>query len=180
MKVSSNTTNSVLTSNTSSVKSNFTEKISKDEAEQLKAQIVENANAYVTKSLDIQNSFTANDNKSAKSYEDFKSFLSEIGYEGKAIAKLSQEEATDLVSKDGFFGVDQTSQRIADFVINGAGGDENKLRAGREGMLEGFKVAEEMWGGKLPEISQQTMQASTEIVDKTMVDFGFSLIDKEV
>ncbi len=65
-------------------------------------------------------------------------------------------------------------------MINGAGGDEDKLRAGREGMLKGFKEAEAMWGGELPEISQKTMQASLEMVDKAMYDLGFSILNEEV
>ena len=46
-------------------------------------------------------------------------------------------------------------------------------------MLQGFKMAEDMWGGELPEISQITMQKATEMVDKAMYDLGFSIINKE-
>jgi hypothetical protein len=53
------------------------------------------------------------------------------------------------------------------------------MRAGREGMLQGFKEAEKMWGGKLPDISQQTMAKATEMVDKAMSDLGFSILDKQ-
>ena len=49
--------------------------------------------------------------------------LSDIGYNGKPIAELSQDEAAELVSEDGFFGIAKTSERIANFVINGAGDD---------------------------------------------------------
>jgi len=179
MKVSSNLANTALGTSPNSIKTNFTEKISKDEAEELRAQIVENANQYAMKSLNIQQDLNVSKSDSSKANEEFKSFLKEIGYEGKPIASLSQDEASALVAKDGFFGVEQTSKRIADFVINGAAGDENRLRAGREGMLEGFKMAEEMWGGKLPEISQETMKVATEMVDKAMMDLGFSLINTE-
>jgi hypothetical protein len=116
----------------------------------------------------------------AKDYDDFQDFLKDVGYSDKPIAELSQDEATELVSEDGIFGVKQTSERIANFVINGAGGDEKLLRAGREGMLQGFKEAEQMWGGKLPEISQETMTKALEMVDNTMHDLGFSVIDQEV
>ena len=47
-------------------------------------------------------------------------------------------------------------------------------------MIQGFKEAEEMWGGELPEISQKTMQKAIEMVDKAMYDLGFSILDKEV
>jgi UDP-N-acetylmuramyl tripeptide synthase len=35
--------------------------------------------------------------------QSFKEFLNDIGYTGKPIASLSAEEATELVSEDGFF-----------------------------------------------------------------------------
>ncbi|MDD3475855.1 MAG: hypothetical protein PHI38_03220 [Sulfurimonas sp.] len=161
------------------IKTVYTEKISKDEAREIKEQITQNANAIAFNSASMQNSLLKGGDTSANDYESFQSFLKEIGYDGKPIASLTQDEASELVSKDGFFGVDQTSKRISDFVINGAGGDEKMLRAGREGMLRGFKEAEEMWGGKLPDISQETMKRATEMVDKAIQDLGFSIIDKE-
>ena len=162
------------------IKTNFTEKISKDEATELRAQIRENANEIMFKSTSIQTNILSPQNQFTKDYEDFQSFLSGIGYEGGPIAELSREEAIELVSEDGLFGVKQTSERIANFVINGAGGDEDRMRAGREGMLQGFKDAEQMWGGELPEISQQTMQAAIEMVDKAMHEAGFSILNQEV
>ena len=166
-------------SSVNSIKTNFTEKISQEEAMELKAQIMENANAYVLKSVNLQGALGTQKISINEGRDDFQSFLKDIGYEGKSITELSQEEAAKLVGEDGIFGISQTSQRIADFVINGAGGDEAKLKAGREGMLQGFKMAEEMWGGELPEISQKTMQSATEMVDKAAYDLGFSLINTE-
>ena len=64
-------------------------------------------------------------------------------------------------------------------MIQGAGGNEDLLRAGREGMLRGFKEAEQIWGSTLPDISQKTIQIATEFVDKAMHDLGFSIINKE-
>jgi len=112
-------------------------------------------------------------------YQDFKDFLSDIGYEGKNIADLSQEEATELVSEEGFFGVTQTSERISAFVISGAGGDEEMLREGRKGVLQGFDEAEKMWGGKLPDIAYETISKAVEMIDKALVDGGFSVLDEK-
>ena len=164
----------------SSVQTNFTEKISKEDAAELRAQITQNANDMMLKSTTIQANLSNPIDDFTQLYGDFQSFLSDIGYAGKPIAELTQDEAAQLVSEDGIFGITQTSERIANFVINGAGGDEDKLRAGREGMLKGFKEAEAMWGGELPEISQKTMQASLEMVDKAMYDLGFSILNEEV
>jgi hypothetical protein len=168
--------------NTKSIKTNFTEKISAEDAKELRSQISQNAQAMMFKSTSLQvsvsNSSNSQDNF-AKNQEDFKSFLSDIGYEGKPLAELSQEEAADLISEDGLLGIKQTSERIANFVIDGSNGNEDRMRAGREGMLEGFKMAEKMWGGELPEISQKTMDAAIEMVDKAMYDAGFSIVDTQ-
>jgi len=112
-------------------------------------------------------------------YQEFQTFLQDIGYDGKPIAELSQSEAAELVSEDGFFGVAQTSERIANFVIAGSGGDEDLLRAGREGILQGFKEAEKMWGGKLPDISYETIDKAVALIDQALVDGGFSVLDVE-
>lgn len=106
--------------------------------------------------------------------------LSDIGYNGKPIGELSQDEAQALVAEDGFFGIAQTSQRIADFVLMGAGDDAQKLKAGRSGMLQGFKEAEAMWGEKLPEISYTTMQKALEMVDAKLAELGGSVLDTSV
>lgn len=179
VNASDNAKSKVEEAHSKNIKTNFTEKISKDEALELRAQITQNANEMMLKSTTIQANVTNPQDDFTKNYEQFQSFLSDIGYEGKPIAELSQDEAAELVSEDGIFGIEQTSERIANFVINGAGGDEDRLRAGREGMLQGFKEAEAMWGGELPEISQKTMQAATEMVDKAMYDLGFSILNQE-
>lgn len=181
MKISSefNPLSSAQNSAKSSVvgKTLFTEKLTDDEAKELRQQVVDNANAYTFASTNIQSGIAKNKDVITQNYEEFQNFLKDIGYNGKPIAELSQDEAAKLVSEDGIFGIKQTSERIANFVINGAGGNEDLLRAGREGMLQGFKEAEKIWRDKLPDISQQTMQKATELVDKAMSDLGFGVLD---
>ena len=179
MQISSNLAASTNSLNSGGVKTNFTEKISKEEASEIRAQITQNANAFALKSANIQGSLVSKEVNIEDAYTDFQTFLGDIGYEGKPIAELSQAEAGALVAEDGFFGIKETSERIANFVIMGAGGDEDMLRAGREGMLQGFKDAESMWGGELPDISQKTMQAAVEMVDKEMNALGFSILNQE-
>ena len=179
MQISSNISTANAATSSDTIQTNFTEKISKKEASEIRAKITENANAFALKSANIQGSLVSKEVDFTEAYGDFQSFLKDIGYEGKPIAELSQDEATALVSDDGLFGVSQTSERIASFVIDQADGDEGMLRAGREGMIQGFKDAEQMWGGKLPEISQKTMQAALEMVDKEMHDLGFSILNQE-
>ena len=178
MNISSNMGVATQQQNMVAIKTNFTEKISEEEVKDIKAQLKQNANAIALNSINVQ--VGASKDNFASLYENFQNFLSDVGYEGKPIAELSQDEAAELISEDGIFGVKQTSERIANFVIDGSGGDENLMRAGREGMLQGFKEAEELWGGELPEISQQTMQKAIDMVDEAMREAGFSIIDTAV
>ena len=180
MNISSNMTQGSQIQSNNGIKSLFTEKLTKDEAKELRAQVQENINAFAFDSTSIQTSIMNTSSSFEQDYTDFQSFLTDIGYNGKPIAELSQDEASQLVSEDGIFGIKQTSERIANFVIQGANGNEDMLRAGREGMLKGFADATKMLGGKLPDISQQTIKAATELVDKAMYDLGFSILDKEV
>jgi len=105
--------------------------------------------------------------------------LADIGYEGKPITELSQEEASELVSEEGFFGVSQTSQRVADFVFNFSGDNLDILEKGREGIVKGFEEAEKMWGGELPEISYQTQAKTLELIDAKIAELKGTDVQSE-
>lgn len=72
---------------------------------------------------------------------------------------MTQEDAQELVSEDGYFGVEKTSQRIVDFAINAFGQDPSKLEQMKDSIDKGFLEAQDAFGGSLPEISQQTYDA---------------------
>lgn len=103
-----------------------------------------------------------------------------IGYTGKPILDMTPEEAKELIGEDGFFGVKQTSQRVADFVIIGAGDDLERLKAGREGVIRGFEEAEQLWGGKLPDISYETQARTLALIDERIAELGGSVLDTTV
>lgn len=101
----------------------------------------------------------------------------ELVYDGRPIADLNSDEAAELISEDGYFGVAKTSQRISDFVINLAGDDPEKLRIGREAVLQGFSEAEKLWGGQLPDISYETLDSTLAAIDERIQDMGSSVVD---
>ncbi|MCJ8326676.1 MAG: hydrogenase-4 component G [Campylobacterales bacterium] len=101
--------------------------------------------------------------------------LKEIGYDGKAITELSSSEAKGLLAKGGFFSIDETSLRVSSFVISLSDNNIDALQESRKGIVQGFKEAEKMWGGELPEISYQTQEKTLEIIDKKIAE----LIDKK-
>ncbi|OUT09590.1 hydrogenase-4 component G [Campylobacter concisus] len=103
--------------------------------------------------------------------------LANIGYNGKSLNELSSDEANDLISENGFFGIANTVDRIASFVLNGAGDDVEKLKAGREGAAKGFEDAKKIWGGELPEISQKTIEKTLETLDKKIAELGGNVLN---
>lgn len=66
------------------------------------------------------------------------------------------------IAEDGYWGVEQTSDRILDFAKALAGDDPEKAEEMLEAFKEGFKQATEAWGDELPEISQKTYDAVIE------------------
>jgi hypothetical protein len=103
--------------------------------------------------------------------------LSGFSYNGKPITELSQDEAKALISEDGFFGVNNTAQRIFDFVAAQAGNDLEKLQVGREAILKGFKDAEQIFGGTLPDISYETLDRLIGMVDEKIRGLGGTVVD---
>jgi len=87
------------------------------------------------------------------------------GEETIDISDISQEEAQELISDDGYFGVEQTSDRIVDFATGIAGGDVSRLDAIKEGVETGFNEALDAFGGWLPDISHDTFDAVMEKLD---------------
>ncbi len=92
--------------------------------------------------------------------------LKNIGYNGKPILDLTQDEAKDLVGENGFFGITQTSDRVANFVFSFSGDDLEKLQKGRDGIVQGFEEANKLFGGNLPEISYKTQERTLALIDQ--------------
>jgi len=88
------------------------------------------------------------------------------------LESLSPEEAQSLIAEDGYFGVEQTSERIFQFAIGIAGNDPSRIDAIREGIEDGYRQAEDAWGGTLPEISYKTRDALTEKLDNWLASFS--------
>ena len=110
--------------------------------------------------------------------EDFN--LKNIGYEGKAITELSVDEANELLSEEGFFGINQTSNRVSEFVLNFAGDDIELLKEGREGIVRGFEEAQKLFGGQLPEISFKTQERTLSLIDEKIASLSSEEIEEEV
>ncbi len=84
----------------------------------------------------------------------------------------TKAQAQADIAEDGYWGVEQTSQRILDFATALTGGDPDKIEEMRSAFQKGFDQAKEIWGGELPEISQKTYDAVMAGFDKMAEDAG--------
>lgn len=94
---------------------------------------------------------------------DIWSFLRSGNYTVDAATKA---QAQADIAEDGYWGVNQTSDRIVDFAKALTGGDPDKIEDMRAAFEKGFKRAGKTWGGDLPDISQRTYDAVMEKFDK--------------
>lgn len=90
-------------------------------------------------------------------------FLRKGDFEVDAATKA---QAQADIAEDGYWGVEQTSDRIIDFAKALAGDDTEKLNQMLDGFKKGYEQAEKTWGDKLPEISQKTYDAVLKKFDK--------------
>lgn len=78
------------------------------------------------------------------------------------------------IAEDGYWGVEQTSDRIIDFANALTGGDPDKIEDMREAFKKGYAQAEKTWGDKLPEISKKTYDAVMAKFDKLAEEAGLT------
>ena len=70
------------------------------------------------------------------------------------------------IADDGYWGVNQTSDRLVDFAKALTGGDSSKIESMRSAIKKGFDEAKKLWGRELPEISQKTYDATMKKLDE--------------
>ena len=87
--------------------------------------------------------------------------------EGKfTVDAATKAQAQADIAEDGYWGVEQTSDRIVSFATALTGGDPDKIEEMRAAFKKGYAQAEETWGGELPEISKKTYDAVMAKFDK--------------
>ncbi|WP_028317380.1 hypothetical protein [Desulfobulbus elongatus] len=86
------------------------------------------------------------------------------------LAAITPEKAQELVSDDGYFGVEQTSERIFQFAVGVAGGDPARIEEIKAGIDKGFAEAKKAFGGWLPDISYDTYDAVMDKLDKWVAE----------
>lgn len=67
------------------------------------------------------------------------------------------KKAKQDISEDGYYGVENTAQRIYNFAKALAGDDQEKMKEMKENFTKSIETAQGYWGDDLPEICQQTI-----------------------
>lgn len=119
---------------------------------QLKADFETRQNQFVSMIQKMMSEQTTTYGKAYNIYQ----FLASGDYTVDPATRLQAQED---ISENGYYGVDQTSSRIFDFACALSGDDVEKMKEMEAAFEKGFKQAEEIWGGKLPDISYQTKEA---------------------
>ena len=77
----------------------------------------------------------------------------------------TKAQAQSAIAEDGYWGVTQTSERLLNFAKALVGGDPSRAEEMRDAVIKGFEEAQKAWGGELPDISQQTYDATMKLFD---------------
>ncbi len=91
------------------------------------------------------------------------SFLAEGNF---TVDEETRKQAQADIAEDGYWGVEQTSDRILDFAKALSGNDPEKADLLIDAFKKGFKDATKSWGKDLPDISQRTYDAVLDKFDK--------------
>lgn len=89
-------------------------------------------------------------------------FIASGNYTVDAETKAAAQEA---ISEGGYYSVENTSQRIFDFVAAIAGDDVQLMQKLQSSVLDGYNEAQKAWGGELPEISAKTLDATNKLFE---------------
>ena len=95
--------------------------------------------------------------------DDMWSFLAKGDF---TVDEATRAQAQADIADDGYWGVDQTSDRILDFAKALSGNDPEKADLLLDAFKKGFKEATKSWGQDLPDISQRTYDAVVEKFNK--------------
>lgn len=85
----------------------------------------------------------------------------ELLREGKVMVDPeTRAQAQKDIAEDGYWGVEQTSERLISFAKALTGGDPSKADEMIAAVKKGFEQAEKAWGGELPDICKNTLETA--------------------
>ena len=85
--------------------------------------------------------------------------LAEI-FENLEVDEKTIAQAKEDISEDGYWGINQTSDRLVSMAQALCGGDKSKADEMINAIKKGYEQATKAWGKELPEICSQTLDAT--------------------
>lgn len=156
---SSSTQEKAAKSRTSSTEVVYSSKMSKEERAELVAKLKADNQVQVDSFKSMVQDMFKKQGLAVQNSDDIWSMLANGNY---TVDEATAQKAQGLISEDGYWGVNQTSDRIFDMAMALSGGDEEGMNKMLEAFEKGFKQATKSWGKSLPDISQQTYDAVQE------------------
>ena len=147
-------------------------KMSAEDREKIVTQLKADQEQCQSQMLDLVQKMMTGQGVAYNNANDIWSFLREGNFTVDAATKA---QAQQDISEDGYWGVKQTSGRILDFADALAGSDPKNIQKMYDAFKQGYKQAEETWGGELPEISKQTYDAVLEGFRQRAEEAGVTL-----
>jgi len=120
--------------------------------EQMKADM----EARKTSMMNMVSDMMKQQGKQIGTADDVWKFLADGNF---TVTEAAKKQAEEAISEDGYWGVNQTSDRILEFAKALSGGDVSKAQTLLDAFDKGYKEATKTWGKELPDISKQTYDA---------------------
>ena len=109
-----------------------------------------------SKNQQLQNLVNQLLNKQANKYTSLADLFKNATADPATIAQAQKD-----IADDGYWGVEQTSDRFVAMAQALSGGDATKADEMIAAIKKGYEQASKAWGDKLPDICQRTIDAAT-------------------
>lgn len=140
-------------------KSNDTNTVTKKTNSALVAKLKADAEQRTSQLKSLVEKMMTQQGQTIGKADDMWKFLAKGDFTVDAATKA---QAQADIAEDGYWGVEQTSDRILDFAKALSGNDPDKADELLAAFKKGFEQATKSWGDKLPDISQRTYDAVVE------------------
>lgn len=114
-----------------------------------------------TKNQQLQNLVNQLLSKQANKYTKLSQLFEDVKNGRISVDPSTVAQAQKDIADDGYWGIEQTSDRLVSMAQALSGGDASKADKMIAAIKKGFDQAAKAWGGKLPDICQKTIDAAT-------------------
>ncbi|MCM1244528.1 MAG: hypothetical protein NC293_02660 [Roseburia sp.] len=114
-----------------------------------------------SKNQQLQNLVDQLLSKQAKKYTSLSQLFTDIKNGNVSVDPSVVSQAQKDIADDGYWGVEQTSDRMVSMAQALSEGDPEKADKMIAAIKKGYEQAAKAWGGELPDICQKTIDAAT-------------------